>query len=147
MYRKILVAMEATQSDNSLIPHVTALAAFHKARLLLVHVADGWVARNYDRLALAESEEMKKDRYYLDSVAEKLRGEGLIVETKLLLGEPSEEVLKAAAGEECDLIAMASHGHQFLGHILFGNTIDKVRQSSNIPLLIVRSMEKPTPLH
>ena len=36
------------------------------AKLLLVHVADGWVARNFDQLQLAESEEMKEDRDYLE---------------------------------------------------------------------------------
>ena len=36
------------------------------AKLLLVHVADGWVARNFDQLKLAESEEMKQDRLYLE---------------------------------------------------------------------------------
>ena len=35
------------------------------AKLLLVHVSDGWVARNFDQLKLAESEEMKQDRVYL----------------------------------------------------------------------------------
>jgi manganese transport protein len=142
MYRKILAALNATSSDQSLLRHVAELAKFHNARLLLVHVADGWAARNYDRLQLTESEEMKADRSYLESVAAKLRGDGLQVETKLALGEPAEEVLKAAEGGGCDLIAMASHGHQFWGHLFLGNTIAKVRQASNIPLLVIRSTEK-----
>ena len=41
------------------------------AELLLVHVADGWAARNFDQLKLRESEEMRSDRAYL----ERLRAE------------------------------------------------------------------------
>ena len=59
MYRKILVALENSRSDRNLLPHIAELARRLGSSLLLVHVADGWVARNYDRLKLAESEEMK----------------------------------------------------------------------------------------
>ena len=46
------------------------------AKLLLLHVADGWVARNFNQLKLAESEEMKGDREYLEkNRSVRLRGE------------------------------------------------------------------------
>ena len=146
MYTKILVALDASASDASLLPHVAELAKIHGSQLLLVHVADGWVARNYDKLDLAESEEMKADRAYLEATAEKLRAVGLHVRTILALGDPPTEVLKAAESERCDLIAMTTHGHRLLGDIFFGNTIEKVRHSSLIPLLIVRSSVKPAPI-
>ena len=73
MYRKILVALENSRSDRSLLPHIAELARRLGSALLLVHVADGWVARNYDRLKLAESEEMKDDRRYLEETAARLR--------------------------------------------------------------------------
>ena len=44
MYRRILVALDHTKADESLLPHVAALAALTQAELLLVHVADGWAA-------------------------------------------------------------------------------------------------------
>src|SRR5262245_20499008 len=112
MYRKILVALENSKADQSLVPHVAELAQRVGSELLLVHVADGWAARNYDRLKLAESEEMKTDRAYLESVATELRGKGLAVKAQLALGNPPEEILKTAATENCDLIAMTSHGHR-----------------------------------
>ena len=67
------------------------------ANLLLMHVADGWVARNFDQLNLAESEEMKTDRDYLERRAEELRGDGFVVNHVLAMGEPSEEILKFRA--------------------------------------------------
>ena len=61
MYSKILVALENSRADESLVPHVIELAKRLHSRLLLVHVADGWVARNFDRLKLAESQEIIGD--------------------------------------------------------------------------------------
>src|SRR5205809_3859818 len=115
MYRKILVALDHTKADEVLLPHICALAGLTKSELLLVHVADGFAARNYDQLKLAESEEMKEDRAYLENSAEKLRGQGLAVSTCLALGDPAEGILKTAAEQQCDLIAMTTHGHRLLG--------------------------------
>jgi nucleotide-binding universal stress UspA family protein len=71
MYRKILVALENSSADESLLPHVAELARLLNSHLLLVHVADGWAARHYERMKLVESEEIKADRSYLDQAAAK----------------------------------------------------------------------------
>src|SRR5205809_5224796 len=115
MYRKILVALENSPADETLVPHIAELAKLLGSELLLLHVADGWAARNFNQLKLAESEEMKNDRAYLEKIAESLRNEGLSVSTMLALGNPPSEILKAAEGGHCHLIAMASHGHRFFG--------------------------------
>ena len=139
MYRKILVALENSQADASLLPHVTELAKRLGSALLLVHVADGWVARNFNQLKLAESGEMKEDRAYLEGVAAKLRTHGLSVTAQLALGDPPREILKTAQAEGCDLIAMTSHGHRLLGDLIFGSTIHEVRHRSAIPILLVKA--------
>lgn len=138
MYNKILVALDTSSADNSLIPHIAELAKLHKSELLLVHVAEGWVARNYEDLELKESEEMVKDREYLEKTAANLRGMGLRVKTHLALGDPPEEILKIAEQEACDLIAMTSHGHRFFADIFFGSTIEEVRHKAHIPLLVIK---------
>jgi len=142
MYRKILVALENSRADKSLLPHVTALAQQLGSELLLVHVADGWVARNFNQLVLAESEEMKADRAYLEGIASRFRAQGLSAVTHLALGNPPTEILKAAESEKCDLIAMTSHGHRLIGDIIYGSTINEVRHKSAIPVLLVRAERK-----
>lgn len=139
MYRKILVALENSQADASLLPHVTALARQLGSELLLVHVADGWVARNFNQLKLAESTEMKEDRAYLESVAGNLRAQGLTVTAQLALGDPPAEILKTAETAHCDLIAMTSHGHRLIGDIIYGSTINEVRHKTTIPVLLVKA--------
>lgn len=139
MYSKILVALENSRADQSLLPHITQLAGLLNSQLLLLHVADGWVARNFDMLKLAESEEMKNDRRYLDEIAKSLRLAGLTVEVRLALGDPPKEILKIAADEGCDLIAMTTHGHRLIGDLLHGSTIHEVRHRATIPVLLVRA--------
>ncbi len=143
MYQKILVTLENGRADASLLPHVAALAAQTGAALILLHVADGWAARNFDQLQLAESEEMRADRAYLEAAAAGLRAQGLRVETRLALGNPPAEIVRLADHEHCDLIAMASHGHRLLGDIIHGSTIDKVRHDTTVTLLVVRAAKLP----
>ena len=139
MYKKILVALENGRADDTLVPHIAEFARRLGSELLLVHVADGWAARNYESLKLAESSEIKEDRAYLESVALKLREGGAVVKTKLALGNPPTEILKTANSEGCDLIAMTSHGHKWVGDFFLGSTIDKVRHNTTIPILVVRA--------
>jgi len=138
MYRKILVALECEPADRNLLDHVTMLARQMHSELLLLHVADGYAARHFHQLALAESDEMKADRAYLEAAATRLRACGLTVHTQLALGEPSKEILKVAAAGRFDLIAMGSHGHRFFGDLFHGSTIREVRHKTTIPVLLVR---------
>jgi manganese transport protein len=139
MFKKILVALENTRADESLVPQIEKLALLLHSELLLVHVADGWVARNFNQLKLAESEEMKNDRRYLEETAGRLRGAGLQVSFHLALGEPATEILKTAKAEQCDLIAMTTHGHRLIGDIIYGSTIENVRHKATVPLFVVRA--------
>ena len=138
MYNKILVALENGSADKTLLPHVQKLAQRLGSELLLLHVADGFAARNFNQLKLAESEEIKTDRAYLERMAEKIRKEGITVTTHLAFGNPPQEILKVVEAEHCDLIALGSHGHRFLGDIIHGSTIHEVRHKTSIPVLTVR---------
>ena len=142
MYKKILVALENSRADQSLLPHVWQLAQLLGSHLLLVHVADGWAARHFDQLKLAESEEMLADRRYLDERAEELRRAGVSVSVHLALGDPPTEIIKLAEAEHCDLIAMAAHGHRLVGDLILGSTIHVVRHKTHLPVLLVRATEK-----
>jgi manganese transport protein len=139
MYRRILMALENGPADEAIIPHVMEMARRLGSEVLLLHVADGWAARNFNELQLAESEEMKTDRAYLETVAARLRAEGLTATTLLALGDPPKEIIKAADREACSLIAMASHGHRLLGDLIHGSTIREVRHSTSKPILVVRA--------
>jgi nucleotide-binding universal stress UspA family protein len=139
MYRRILVAVENSAADRTILDHVTGLAKLTGAELLLVHVADGWAARNFDQLKLRESEEMKSDRAYLDGLRESLASQGFAVQTKLAMGDPATELIRSAEEHHADLIAMSTHGHRFLADVLHGTTADRVRHLVKVPVLLLRA--------
>ncbi len=140
MYRRILVAIEHSAADQTILDHVEALARLTGAELLLVHVADGWAARNFKQLKLRESEEIQDDRAYLDTLCDNLRAKGLTVDTRLLMGDPSTELAKAVTTEHADLLAMATHGHRFLQDLVKGTTVDRVRHLVTVPVVLVRHL-------
>jgi nucleotide-binding universal stress UspA family protein len=139
MYRRILVAVENSAADRSILAHVSALAKLTGAELLLVHVADGWAARHFDDLKLRESEEMKSDRAYLDKLKTDLTAQGLPVTATLAMGDPATELIKTAEEQHVDLIAMSTHGHRFLADLIHGTTADRVRHLVKVPVLLLRA--------
>ena len=139
MYRHVLIPLENSQADETILSHIKPLARMTGAKLLLVHVADGWVARNFNQLKLAESDEMKRDRAYLEKRQHELSSEGFSCDAVLALGEPSDEIIKLASTRDVDLIAMSTHGHRFISDILYGATVDKVRHAVDVPVLLLRA--------
>jgi nucleotide-binding universal stress UspA family protein len=139
MYKNILIPLENSNADETILTHIKPLARMAGAKFLLVHVADGWVARNFQQLKLAESEEMKEDRAYLEARTRELTEEGFTCDAVLALGEPSDEIIKLARERNVDLIAMTTHGHRFISDILYGATVDKVRHAVDVPVLLVRA--------
>lgn len=139
MFHRILVPVENTVTDETILQYIRPIARECRASLVLIHVADGWAARNIGALALKESEEMKADRTYLERASSILRAEGFEAEGLLAAGDPAKEIAEAAVREQCDLIAMATHGHKGLEDVVRGSVATKLRHMTTVPMLMVRA--------
>ena len=137
MYTRILVAIENSAADRTILEHVKQLAAMTGAEILLVHVADGWAARHFNDLKLRESDEIKADRAYLEGLAEALPG--LRVSTELAMGDPADELIRLVEERHADLLAMSTHGHRGLNDLIRGTTVSKVRHLVKVPVLLLRA--------
>src|SRR5260221_14444281 len=138
MYKNILVAVERSRADAAILGHIEGLARLTGAHLLLVHVADGFAARHFEDLNLRESEEIKDDRVYLTQCCDTLRKAGFNCDARLAMGDPATELIRIADEEHVDLIAMSTHGHRFLSDVLHGTTVDRVRHTVKVPVLLLR---------
>jgi nucleotide-binding universal stress UspA family protein len=146
MYQRILVPVEHSQYDQVILAHIRKLArACNGASIVLIHVADGWAARNINQLDLRESEEMKSDREYIESMADSLEEEGFQAEAILAGGDPAKEIAAAGVREGCDLIAMATHGHRGLSDVIRGSVASELRHISLLPVLMVRGTPGSSP--
>lgn len=143
MYRRILVPVEHSAYDTIILSHVRQLAQLCQSCIVLIHVADGWAARNQRTLKLRESEEMRLDREYIEECCDRLRRDGFETDSILAAGDPATEIAAASVRERCDLIAMAVHGHRGLQDVIYGATANEVRHKSMVPVLMVRG---PVPI-
>ncbi len=137
MYKRIMVSLENSPTDEIILTHIRPLARLLQSKLTLIHVADGFQARNQKELG--ESEEMRRDREYLEKREQELRAEGFDASAILTWGDPAKRIVEAAESAQCDLIAMATHGHKFIADIIYGSVATDVRHRSKIPVLLVRA--------
>lgn len=139
MYKKILIPLDHSPADQTILEHIHPLVQMMNSEIVLVHVADGYVARFQEKLNLADSEEIKEDRLYLENQKKELTLRGFNVKTYLVGGEPADQILAIADQENCDLIAMSTHGHRFFKDILLGSVAESIRHRTDIPILMIRS--------
>jgi nucleotide-binding universal stress UspA family protein len=137
MYNKILVTLDATPTDRPIIDHIKALAKIMHSTIVLMHVADGWAARMYG--ADAVSPEVTQDKAYLAKIQTEFQSEGIPAESSLAFGDPASEIIKWVQEKGCDLVAMSTHGHRFLGDLLLGTTAPKVQHNVRVPVLLLRA--------
>jgi nucleotide-binding universal stress UspA family protein len=137
MYDKILVTLDGTATDRAIIDHIKELAKLTKSRLVLMHVADGWAARTYG--ADAVGPEITQDTAYLKLVRAEMETAGIPAESELAYGEPAAQIVKWVEENGCDLVAMSTHGHGFLGDLFFGTTAVRVQHRISVPVLMLRA--------
>ena len=137
MYETILVTLDGSSTDRAILDHIKRLAKLAHSRVVLLHVADGWAARTYGSDAV--SPEISEDTAYLEKVREEFQSTGIATESELAYGNPAEEIIRWIQQKGCDLVAMSTHGHGFLGDLFLGTTANKVQHAISVPVLLLRA--------
>ncbi len=137
VYRRILVPLDHTDLDRLAINHAAAMAHLHGARLYLLHVEEGVTSQVYGQES--STAEVEAGEQYLARIAQSLRDQGVTVETSIShSSSPRKEIVRYAREISPDLVIMGAHGHGGMKDLIFGNTINPVRHSLDVPMLIVR---------
>jgi nucleotide-binding universal stress UspA family protein len=137
MYKTILVTLDGTPTDRAIIDHVKQLAKLFHSRVVLLHVADGWAARTYGRDAV--SREISDDTDYLERIREEFEAASIGAHAELAYGDPAREIVRWVEQKGCDLVAMSTHGHRFLGDLFLGTTATRVQHNISVPVLLLRA--------
>jgi len=132
IYKKILVTIDCSPVDETILEHVTALALQNRAVVYLLHVVHSHTL-DQNRV-LRENCEAR-----LSAHQDALRSKGIETHIIIRSGEPDLEILDEIDKKDYDLIAMATHGHGFLGDLLFGSVSDKLKHRTQVPLLLIKS--------
>jgi len=130
VYKKILVTMDCSAVDDLIIEQVTALALQNCAEVSLLHVVHSHTL-DQDRVLREDAE------ITLAARRDMLRSQGIEVRIVIRSGEPDDEILKEIEENDYSLVAMATHGHSFIGDILFGSVSRTLKHKISVPLLLV----------
>ena len=130
LYKKILVTIDCSPVDDAIIEHISALALQNEAEVCLLHVVHSHTL-DQDRVLHNRTEACMKSR------AELLQARGIETHVVIRSGEPDTEILAELEGSDYDLVAMATHGHSFLGDLLYGSVSRTLKHKISIPLLLI----------
>jgi nucleotide-binding universal stress UspA family protein len=132
VYKKILVTIDCSDVDDVILRHVSALARQNDARVYLLHVVHSHTL-DQDRTLREQAQ------VCLESRRAALAAQGVEAHAVIRSGEPDDEILDEIAGADYDLVAMATHGHTFIGDFLFGSVSRSLKHKIRIPLLLLKS--------
>lgn len=131
VYSRILVLLDCSAVDDSIVEHVAALARSERSSVVLVHVVHSHTL-DQDRVLRERAQDCMERR------TAELRASGIGTETRILSGEPEIELVREIENGNYDLVALATHGHRLLADILYGSVSDHLKHRVAVPILLVR---------
>ena len=143
--KKILCAVDFSESSPQVAEYAATLAAATKAEILCVYIAPSlaeYVGFNVPQAAL--------DTFVGDVVISAgttmdafvaAHFTGLPAKGLVLAGYPAEEILAAAEEQHVDLIVMGTHGRTGIDRIIFGSVAEKVVKAAVCPVLTIKPHE------
>lgn len=135
VYKRVAVTIDFSSMDSIALSHAIAQGG-RQAHYLLIHIVETAGARMME--SEIEDRETGHDTENLERYKELLEEEGYHVRFKLGYGNPKKSIPEIVNENKADLLVMGAHGHGAVKDLIFGTTVDSVRHSVNIPVLIVR---------
>ena len=133
--KTVIVPLDGSELSQHAVSLATTLARARRGSITLVHVVDEPAFSDLPPAMTVE--DRANAEQYLAFVAASI-GEGVKVETRILTGNPTEELLRFADRTPEAMIAMSSHGRGGFGRVMFGSVADKVIRGSKVPVALVR---------
>jgi nucleotide-binding universal stress UspA family protein len=130
MYERILVPTDGSPEVERAVSHALELVAAHDATIAAVYVVN---TATYTTMPMETGWEgvgnmLRTDgEKALERVREHAEKKGVTVETHLVEGSPSREIVRNAEEGDCDLIVMGTHGRGGIDR-LDGETGPSVRR-------------------
>lgn len=138
---RILFATDLSRSAEGAEAYACTIAASWGAILTVMNVLEFPPGLNpeypVNRVYLGEL--MKQATRGLVDVKERTSAQGVVAQTRIATGIPSEEVLAAAKDEGTELIVMGTVGKTGLEHVLLGSTAERIIRTAPCPVLTVRT--------
>jgi nucleotide-binding universal stress UspA family protein len=140
--RHILTALDGSPLAETILPIVEAIARPTQARVILLHVTavprDARPGSDHPGISEAVREDQALAEQYLRTLRQRLAAAGIEASVAVTAGDPAAEIVRYAAQEGVDLLALATHGRSGLQRWAHGSVADAVLHATSTPLLLVR---------
>jgi nucleotide-binding universal stress UspA family protein len=147
MYKHILVPTDGSSLSGRAIREAVAFAKSTGARITGFYCSPNYSVQVYGDFVPSDfitPQEFAKQtkrtaEQYLGVIQKAADAAGVRCKTVQVLSDVAwKAIIKAAHGNKCDLIFMASHGRRGLAGLLLGSETTKVLTHSKIPVLVHR---------
>ena len=145
MYKHILVPTDGSELSANAAREAIAVARAFGAKVTGIHVTTPFHVFALDPVMVTgtegtyEAEAKAMASKALSTIGTLAKQKEIAFGSVHASGErPWEEIIKAAKGEGCDLIVMASHGRRGLRKLVLGSQTSEVLADSPVPVLVVR---------
>jgi nucleotide-binding universal stress UspA family protein len=146
VFGRILLPLDGSPNGESALPHIKELTTRIASELTFFRViAPGYHVQtigglNYVSLPKAEIDRLSDEaRQYLDRISAEVEGSRATIKLEVRVGDAASEIIKFAAEQDFNLIAMSSHGYSSIDKWTFGGVTYKVLHSGRTPLFLVRA--------
>lgn len=139
MYDNILLPVDGSEGMDEVVDHAEQLAAEHDATLHTLHVtntaslADLPMDSSWEGVSQALKEQGQQAIANVESMIENVE-----IETTVLDGSPSKEIIRYAEENNCDCIVMGTHGRSGVDRLLLGSVAERVVRGSPVPVMTIR---------
>jgi nucleotide-binding universal stress UspA family protein len=141
-FRRMIVPLDGSQLAEQILPRVAELAQLVDAEITLLNVL---IPHSYSQKVIVDPSLPWWDRdigvaqTYLGVVAGRLRRDGVVVTTDIVIGDNvARAITDFASRERADLIAIATHGRGGVARLLRGSVADAIMHSGKMSMLVFK---------
>ncbi len=144
MYNRILVPLDGSVVAEGALAHAAQMAERFDAELILLRSAFLPEVWNLDTTQ-AQYALLGESEAYLSELARQLQRQERRVRTTVCTSKAAEAIIEYAVDQEVSVVVMATHGHHSLERWPLGSVAEKVLRSMQVPVLLVRPFQPPSP--
>jgi len=142
-FNKILVGYDGSESSIKALKKAIELAKLSNSELHIVGVVRPFefAAIDYispDEIEEYEKEEISKEERFLKEAKAMAEEKGIKASTKVMEGEPAEELMAYADINKCDLIVVGHRGVGGFKRMILGTTAGNLVKYANQSVLVVK---------
>lgn len=140
MPRRLLVPLDGSPQSEEALRY--AIETFPEGEIVAIHVLNPAAGdTGFDEVMSETGDVLDEQEGFADELFETARdiaGEERIVDTQLLAGRATTEIVDYASEHDIDEIVMGSHGRDGAARLLLGSVSETVVRRSPVPVTVVR---------